>query len=205
MTAAPQTCTEPHPSPFLLWGSAAAKPLHWGCTVNPNPTFHQGNCIRVHYHCNMPWCVSHQGLGVVWRGGGWLIAVAFALLLSMASIPSGQLPSAQLHASEFGHLNWQLQLCWSVSWSLSLLSNKWIVYDFTVWCEKPCIHPFFLHSLNFWWNLHWVELWSPADHKHCRENVSGSGSCLQAHPGTCKVMLSWQRQPWSPTSTSHLC
>lgn len=104
--SAPQTCTEPHPSPFLLWDSAAAEPLHWGCTVNPKPTFHQGNCIRTPYHCNMLWCVSHQGLGAVWGGGGWLIAVAFALLLSMASALCGQLPSAQLLASEFGHLNW---------------------------------------------------------------------------------------------------
>lgn len=41
----------------------------------------------------------------MWRGRGWLLAVAFALLLSMASAASDHLPSAQPHASEFGHLN----------------------------------------------------------------------------------------------------
>lgn len=45
-------------------------------------------------------------------------------------------------------------------WIGSSLFCQIVVYNFTPWHEKPCIHSFSLHSLNFWWNLPWVEFWS---------------------------------------------
>lgn len=183
MNTAPKTCTESHSSPFLLWGSAAAEPLHWSCTFNPKPKFHQGNCIRARYHCNMPWCVSHQGLGAVWRRGGWLITVAFTLFLSMPSGPCGQLPRAQLHASEFCHWtgNFSCADLWAGACPFCQV-NEWCVILLHGVKSLAFTHFHCIHSISG--ETCPAELWSPADHKHCTEDVPGSGSWLRAHAGT---------------------
>lgn len=97
---APTTCIEPHPSPFLVWGSAAALTLYTEAALSTqNQHFTRGTALE---HVITAIC---PGVLLTKTGGGWLIAVAFALLLPMGSAACGQLPSAQLHASEFGHLN----------------------------------------------------------------------------------------------------
>lgn len=94
----PETCIEPHPSRFspgaqqLLWPFTLRLHCQPKTSVSPEELRQSMLSLQCALVCFSP----RSGSGVERR----------RVLIAMASAACGHLPSAQLHASEFGNLNW---------------------------------------------------------------------------------------------------